>query len=129
MDEEKVPLPDIVDLVQPDPTRNLLPLGHRLHAWERWEYFGFVLGAFLAHISGLGPGTRKPRMSHIYRYPMFCLGLGGFGMWYQNYLKKKEMRKTLIYLDYTKKHPEEFVRLESRTLNETWDEWIAVRGA
>jgi len=128
MDEGKEPVPEIGDMTWGDPTRNLLPPAYRLHPWERWEYIGFVVGGFLAHVSGLGPLT-KPRIANIYRYPMFCLGLGGFGMWYQNYLKKREMRKTLIYLDYTKKHPEEFVRLESRTLNETWDEWGRVRGA
>lgn len=129
MEDGKEPIPDIGHLINKD--HAYLPAGYRLHPWERWEYIGFVVGAFMAHVTGLAPtsGIYKPKMANIIRYPMWCLGLGAFGMFAQNYAKKREMRRTLVFLDYTKKHPEEFVRLESRTLNETWDEWQRVRGA
>ena len=48
---------------------------------------------------------------------MYTIGVGAACFALQNYRKRNEIRKQLIYLDYTRKHPEEFVKLESRTIN------------
>lgn len=108
-----------------DPTINFLPPAYRLHPWERWEYHGFVAGGLFAYLHNLS--QKKPKWSNIHRYPFWTIGLGFSFMMYQRYLKEKEIRRNLIYLDYTRKHPEEFVKMESRTVNETWDGWMCRR--
>jgi len=70
----------------------------------------------------------KPKFANIYRYPLYTIGFGTAAFALQNYKKRNEIRKQLMYLDYTRKHPEEFVKLESRTINETWDTWMLRRG-
>jgi len=109
-----------------NPARNFLPGGYRLHPWERWEYYGFVVGGFFAYIHNLS--QRKPKWANLYRYPLYSIGLGAAVFAFQRWKKENEVRRMMIYVDYTRKHPEEFVKLESRPINETWDHWIIRRG-
>jgi len=108
-----------------DPTRNFLPVGYRIFPWERYEYYGFVVGGFIAYLHNLS--QKKPKWANFHRYPMYAFGLGITAFMWQRYKKENEIRTMLIYLDYTRKHPEEFVKLESRTINETWDTWMCRR--